>query len=1008
MSAPPRRFRVALSFPGEHRPFVEQVAAVLSHPLGRDRVLYDNYYEAEFARVSLDTYLQRLYHDESDLIAVFLCADYEHKRWCGLEWRAIRDLIQTRREADIMFLRFDDTEIPGLYSGDGYVPIGTRTPDQIAQLILQRLGPTLPPASIQPQIAPSRLHHGAERLFGRDDVLHRLDQAWQNTGPDKTNVLAIVAWGGVGKTSLVAHWMARLAGDGWHGAERVFDWSFYSQGTREQGAASADAFVREALRFFGDPAMAESNASAWDKGARLAQLVAQRRTLLVLDGLEPLQHGPGPLAGQLKDPALAALLKGLAQHNPGLCIVTTRETVTDLAVWHSTTAPEWPLEHLSEEAGAALLHSLGVTRAGAAQIGPQDLELKQASGDVKGHALSLRLLGGYLAKAHQGDVRQRDLINVEKADAQFKTNPADAAKPYGHAFKVIATYANWLAAGGVEGQRQLALLRLMGFFDRPADPACLAALCQPPAIAGLTEPLIGLAAEDWNSLVHDLQHAGLVRTSPWEQKKVKGHSKEAAAKRLKGFPLGDPTEESPSPSPSTTANCPLTTTLDCHPLLREYFAAQLRTQHPEASRDGHGRLYEHLCDCVPYWPEGADGLAPLYQAVAHGCQAGRHQEACDEVYRARILRSLGTSYSVQHLGLFGSDLGAVACFFEQRWSRLASALSESAQAWLLHQAAFRLRALGRLIDAREPTRVSIRMNEEKKRWGHAALSLRILSQLEVTLGDLAAAVIDAEKSALFAKRSNSMGEPTTLADAFHQAGREPEALVLFREAEDLQAKKEQYPLLYSLPGFRYCDLLLSGAELAAWRVLLQSLSPYQGEGAGEVATNAAAVLLDQCREVQERATKTLEWAQDAKASLLNVPLDHLTLGRAALYRAILDGTVFRDPQSALAEACREVTTAVNGLRAAGRHDQLPRGLHTRAWLRFLEGDAAGARADLDEAWQIAERGPMPLFMADIQLHRARLFHDREALAEACRLIGRHGYHRRDGELADAQQAASGW
>ena len=60
-----KRFRVALSFPGEHRPFVERVASKLAERLGRDWVLYDGYYEAEFARPNLDTYLQGLYRDES-------------------------------------------------------------------------------------------------------------------------------------------------------------------------------------------------------------------------------------------------------------------------------------------------------------------------------------------------------------------------------------------------------------------------------------------------------------------------------------------------------------------------------------------------------------------------------------------------------------------------------------------------------------------------------------------------------------------------------------------------------------------------------------------------------------------------------------------------------------------------------------------------------------------------------------------------------------------------------
>src|SRR6185436_14948287 len=133
---PTRRFRIALSFPGEHRPFVERVAERLAAAVGRERVLYDDYYEAEFARPDLDTYLQRLYHDESELIAVFLCSEYEAKEWCGLEWRAVRDLIK-RRASAIMPLRFDDTAIPGLFSIDGYASIDGRSPEDIAALILQ-------------------------------------------------------------------------------------------------------------------------------------------------------------------------------------------------------------------------------------------------------------------------------------------------------------------------------------------------------------------------------------------------------------------------------------------------------------------------------------------------------------------------------------------------------------------------------------------------------------------------------------------------------------------------------------------------------------------------------------------------------------------------------------------------------------------------------------------------------------------------------------------------------
>jgi tetratricopeptide (TPR) repeat protein len=334
----------------------------------------------------------------------------------------------------------------------------------------------------------------------------------------------------------------------------------------------------------------------------------------------------------------------------------------------------------------------------------------------------------------------------------------------------------------------------------------------------------------------------------------------------------------------------------------------------------------------------------------------------------------------------------VACFFEEPWSRLAPGLSEGDQAWLLAVAAFNLRALGRLAEAVQPMRVGLEARVRQEVWKSAAIIANNVSELELTLGDVAAAVAGAEQSVAHADRSGDafqrMGNRTTLADALHQAGRRAEASARFREAEALQAEQQPaYPLLYSLRGFRYCDLLLAEVERAAAR------EDRRGEGSGALA------------EVERRATQTLQWAIDTGLSLLTVALDHLTLARVALYRALLE------PERAievLAMAREHAEPAVSGLRAAGTQDHLPRGLLTRAWLRVVEGDAAHAKADLDDAQRIAERGSMRLHLADVHLHRARLFHDRRALAEARRLIEEIGYHRRDGELADAEDAARSW
>jgi hypothetical protein len=133
------RFKVAMSFPGERRRYVSRVVEALRGPLGDDSVFYDYDYQAQLARPNLDTFLQRIYREQSDLIVVFLCTEYAEKQWCGLEWRAVRDIIKTKQDERVMFVRFDNATIDGVFSIDGYIDGNGATTKQIAGHILARL-----------------------------------------------------------------------------------------------------------------------------------------------------------------------------------------------------------------------------------------------------------------------------------------------------------------------------------------------------------------------------------------------------------------------------------------------------------------------------------------------------------------------------------------------------------------------------------------------------------------------------------------------------------------------------------------------------------------------------------------------------------------------------------------------------------------------------------------------------------------------------------------------------
>jgi hypothetical protein len=246
------------------------------------------------------------------------------------------------------------------------------------------------PALAKERVDLSHLPETGAALFGRDEELSLLDKVWAGEEPSSevtpTRVLAFKAQGGVGKSTLINHWLAEMKRDHFRGASRAFGWSFYSQGVRDHGAPSADAFVAAALRFFGDEAMAASPASAWEKGECLARLVGAERALLVLDGMEPLQSADAVQRGKLQDPALESLLRGLARHSAGLCIITTREPLAELG--KKSGIVERDLEQISPQAGRALLRM--------ARINGTDLELEALAGRFGPHALAISLLAVYL------------------------------------------------------------------------------------------------------------------------------------------------------------------------------------------------------------------------------------------------------------------------------------------------------------------------------------------------------------------------------------------------------------------------------------------------------------------------------------------------------------------------------------------------------------------------------------------------------------------------------------
>ena len=81
------------------------------------------------------------------------------------------------------------------------------------------------------KISVAKLPVTGSDLFGREEDLAFLDDAWAH---QDINVVTIVAWAGVRKSTLVNHWLRRMAADHYRSAELVFGWSFYQEGSSKK------------------------------------------------------------------------------------------------------------------------------------------------------------------------------------------------------------------------------------------------------------------------------------------------------------------------------------------------------------------------------------------------------------------------------------------------------------------------------------------------------------------------------------------------------------------------------------------------------------------------------------------------------------------------------------------------------------------------------------------------------------------------------------------------------
>jgi nicotinamidase/pyrazinamidase len=133
-------FAIALSFPGEHRQFVQKVALRLaeSGKLTRDLVFYDQWHQTKILGMNAQQNLMTIYGKQSDLIVPFF-SEFYTKKWCGIEWDAIRVLLLDRaRQNNVLPVHLDGTKIAGWPETGLGIRRGRMTAAKVADLILEK------------------------------------------------------------------------------------------------------------------------------------------------------------------------------------------------------------------------------------------------------------------------------------------------------------------------------------------------------------------------------------------------------------------------------------------------------------------------------------------------------------------------------------------------------------------------------------------------------------------------------------------------------------------------------------------------------------------------------------------------------------------------------------------------------------------------------------------------------------------------------------------------------
>lgn len=132
------KYEIALSFAGEDRAYVDEVARILQE--NKISVFYDKFEEVDLWGKDLSIHFDYVYRRQSRYFIPFISKHYAEKVWTNYEVRnALARSIENKEEY-ILPVRFDGTELDGIRSTIGYLDLSKISPEELANKILKKLG----------------------------------------------------------------------------------------------------------------------------------------------------------------------------------------------------------------------------------------------------------------------------------------------------------------------------------------------------------------------------------------------------------------------------------------------------------------------------------------------------------------------------------------------------------------------------------------------------------------------------------------------------------------------------------------------------------------------------------------------------------------------------------------------------------------------------------------------------------------------------------------------------